>query len=43
MIERLNRIPAAGDAVVVGPLELKVEVMDGPRLVSLSVKRLEER
>jgi CBS domain containing-hemolysin-like protein len=40
LIEKLKRIPAVGDAAVVGPLELTVERMDGPRLVSLSVKRV---
>ena len=39
VIEKLRRIPAVGDAVLVGPLEIRVEQMDGPRVVALSAKR----
>jgi CBS domain containing-hemolysin-like protein len=39
VIEKLRRIPAVGDRVVVGPLELTVDEMDGPRIVSISAKR----
>jgi magnesium and cobalt transporter len=40
VIEKLRRIPVAGDRVVVGPLELTVDEMDGPRIVSISAKRM---
>jgi CBS domain containing-hemolysin-like protein len=39
MIEMLRRIPAVGDKVALGALELTVEEMDGPRIASLSAAR----
>ncbi len=39
VIEMLRRIPVAGDNVTIGPLELRVDEMNGPRLVSLSARR----
>jgi CBS domain containing-hemolysin-like protein len=39
VIEKLRRIPVAGDQVAIGPIEVKVEEMDGPRIVSLSAER----
>ncbi|MGZ6125446.1 MAG: transporter associated domain-containing protein [Myxococcales bacterium] len=39
VIEKLRRIPVAGDEVAIGPFELKVEGMDGPRIVALSARR----
>ncbi len=41
MVE-LARMPAAGDRVTVGPLELTVDAMKGPRIVSLSARRRPE-
>ena len=39
VIEKLRRIPALGDNVDIGPLELRVDEMSGPRLVALSARR----
>ena len=39
MIEKLRRIPAVGDKVTIGSVELTVEEMDGPRIASLSAAR----
>ena len=39
VIERLRRIPAVGDKVAIGPWELTVEEMDGPRIATLSAAR----
>ena len=39
VIEMLRRIPAVGDKVAIGALELTVEEMDGPRIASLSAAR----
>jgi len=39
VIEKLRRIPAVGDRVAVGPVELTVQEMDGPRVVWLSATR----
>ncbi|MGZ6124206.1 MAG: hemolysin family protein [Myxococcales bacterium] len=39
VIEKLRRIPVAGDEVAIGPIELKVEEMDGPRMIALSARR----
>jgi CBS domain containing-hemolysin-like protein len=39
VIEKLRRIPALGDNVDIGPLELRVDEMNGPRLVALSARR----
>ena len=39
VIEMLRRNPVAGDNVTIGPLELRVDEMNGPRLVSLSARR----
>ena len=39
VIERLRRIPVVGDTVSLGKIELKVEEMEGPRLLALSAKR----
>jgi len=36
LIERLMRIPGVGDRVAIGPVELFVEEMEGPRIVELS-------
>lgn len=36
---RLHRIPAAGDKVQVGPVELTVEQMRGPRIVRIQARR----
>jgi len=36
VMERLARIPAPGDRLAAGPLELAVEEMDGPRMVRLA-------
>jgi len=41
VIERLRRIPTVGDRVVVGPIELVVEEMEGPRILALSARRLQ--
>jgi len=40
VIERLRRIPTVGDRVVVGPVELAVEEMEGPRILAISAQRL---
>jgi len=39
LIERLRRIPVPGDRVAIGPVELTVEEMEGPRIVALSAKQ----
>jgi hypothetical protein len=39
VVEMLGRIPAVGVKLAIGPLELTVEEMDGPRIVSLSADR----
>ncbi|HYY52436.1 MAG TPA: hemolysin family protein [Myxococcales bacterium] len=39
VIEVLRRIPAVGDKVAIGAVELTVEEMDGPRIASLSAAR----
>src|SRR5438477_157903 len=39
VIGRLRRIPAVGDKVAIGPWELTVEEMDGPRIATLSAAR----
>jgi CBS domain containing-hemolysin-like protein len=38
----LGRMPVAGDKVEVGPLEVTVEGMKGPRIAGLSVRRRPE-
>ena len=35
----LRRIPAVGDKVAIGAVELTAEEMDGPRIASLSAVR----
>jgi len=36
---RLDRVPTAGDKVQIGPVELTVEEMKGPRIVRISARR----
>ena len=37
---RLDRVPSVGDKIVVGPVELTVEEMKGPRMVRVSARRI---
>jgi CBS domain containing-hemolysin-like protein len=39
VMEQLGRMPAPGDRVSVGGVELRVEKMDGPRIARLSARR----
>jgi CBS domain containing-hemolysin-like protein len=39
VIEKLRRIPAVGDELVLGSVQLTVEEMDGPRIASLLAAR----
>jgi CBS domain containing-hemolysin-like protein len=43
VIEKLRRIPAVGDRVAIGPIELTVDQMEGPRIVSISARRMQVR
>jgi CBS domain containing-hemolysin-like protein len=40
IVEKLHRIPVAGDRMAIGALELTVDQMDGPRIVSVSARRI---
>jgi CBS domain containing-hemolysin-like protein len=39
VIEKLRRIPAVGDRVALDSLEVTVDEMDGPRIVSMTARR----
>jgi CBS domain containing-hemolysin-like protein len=39
VIEKLRRVPAVGDELVLGSVQLTVEEMDGPRIASLLAAR----